>query len=168
MSFSFIPYTYFKNPYSKESLFLNLGKPPYLLINLSYDFNFLCKYIFLSYTKLTKSLPYVFLLLYGKLIHSANPKSWPVGIIVFVHVVRPYVRHSPLFKSRKTKQQKKIFATVVTMGLAEWIIDDTCLVILFWLVIIYLLSLLSLDALCSFCFQHSQCINQSDWCFAIV
>ena len=37
-----------------------------------------------------------------------------------------YVRKSPLFKSRKTKQQKTM-ATGVTMGLAEWIIDDTCL-----------------------------------------
>ena len=43
----------------------------------------------------------------------------------------PYVRPSPLFKSRKTKQQKTMFATGVTMGLAEWIIDDTCLVFSF-------------------------------------
>ena len=57
-------------------------------------------------------------------IHSANPKSWPVGIIVCARVFRP----SALFKSRKTKQQKTMFATGVTMGLAEWIIDDTCLV----------------------------------------
>ena len=63
-----------------------------------------------------------------QLIHSANPKSRPVGIIVFAHVVRPSDRPSPLFKSRKTKQQKTMFATGVTMGLAEWIIDDTCLV----------------------------------------
>ena len=64
------------------------------------------------------------------LIHSANPKSWPVGIIVFAHVVRTSsVRPSPLFKSRKTEQQKTMFATGVTMGLAEWIIDDTCLVV---------------------------------------
>ena len=47
-----------------------------------------------------------------------NPKSRPVGIIVFAHVVHP----SPLFKSRKTKQQKTMFVTGVTMGLAEWII----------------------------------------------
>ena len=40
----------------------------------------------------------------------------------------PSVRLSPVFKSRKTKQQKTMFATGVTMGLAEWIIDDTCLV----------------------------------------
>ena len=53
------------------------------------------------------------------LIHSANPKSRPVGIIVFASV-RTYV----LFKSSKTKQQKAMFATGVTMGLglAEWII----------------------------------------------
>ena len=37
------------------------------------------------------------------LIHSANPKSRPVGVIVFAHVVRP----SPLFRSSKTKQQKQ-------------------------------------------------------------
>ena len=57
-------------------------------------------------------------------IHSANLQSRPVGIIVFTHVIRP----SPLFKPRKTKQQKTMFATDLTMGLAEWIIDDTCLV----------------------------------------
>ena len=38
------------------------------------------------------------------------------------------IRPSPLFKSRKTKQQKTMFATVVTMALAEWIIDDTGIV----------------------------------------
>ena len=31
-----------------------------------------------------------------------------------------------LFKSRKTKQQKTMFATGGTVSLAEWIIDDTC------------------------------------------
>ena len=40
------------------------------------------------------------------------------------------VRTSPLFKFSKTKQQKTMFATGETVGLAEWIIDDTCLVIL--------------------------------------
>ena len=34
-----------------------------------------------------------------------------------------------LFKSSKTKQQKTMVATDETMGLAEWIIDDTCLVL---------------------------------------
>ena len=61
-----------------------------------------------------------------QLIHSANPKSRPVGIIVFTRCLS--VRPSPLFKSRKTKLQKTMFTTGVTMGLAEWIIDDTCLV----------------------------------------
>ena len=61
------------------------------------------------------------------LIHSANPKLRPVGIIVFAHVVRP----SPLFKSRKTKQRRTMFAIGVTMGLAEWIIDDTCLCLIY-------------------------------------
>ena len=59
-----------------------------------------------------------------------QPKVTQVGIIVIAHVVLPYVRPSALFKSRKTKQQKTMFATGVTMGLAEWIIDDTCLVCL--------------------------------------
>ena len=52
--------------------------------------------------------------------------SWPVGSL-FLHMlsVRPSV---PLFKSRKTKLQKTMFAIGVTMGLAEWIIDDIYLV----------------------------------------
>ena len=66
-------------------------------------------------------------------IYSANPQSRPVVIIIFAHVVRPFVRSSvrpsPLFRSSKTKQQKTMVATGVTMGLAEWIIDDTCLVV---------------------------------------
>ena len=60
-----------------------------------------------------------------KLIRSANPQSRPVGIIAFAHVVRP----SPLFKSSKTKQQKTMVTTGVTVSLAKWIIDDTCLVL---------------------------------------
>ena len=35
---------------------------------------------------------------------------------------------SSLFKSRKSKQQNTMFASGMTMGLAEWIIDDTYLV----------------------------------------
>ena len=58
------------------------------------------------------------------LIHSAYPKSRPVGIIVFAHIVRP----SPLFKSRKTKQQKANVRYWHDYGSGEWIIDDTCLV----------------------------------------
>ena len=41
----------------------------------------------------------------------------------------PYVRPSPLYKSSKTKRQKTMFATGETVGLAEWIIDDTCVVL---------------------------------------
>ena len=59
------------------------------------------------------------------LIHSANSQPRPVGIIVFAHIVRPSVR--PLFKSSKTKQQKTIFATGVSVGLGL-AIDDTSLV----------------------------------------
>ena len=51
------------------------------------------------------------------LIHSADPQSRPVGIIVFAHVVssyvrpyvRPFVRTSPLFKSNQTKQTENNF-----------------------------------------------------------
>ena len=46
-------------------------------------------------------------------------------IIIFAHAVRPY----PLFKTQKTKQvSNETFATGETVGLAEWFIDDTCLV----------------------------------------
>ena len=82
------------------------------------------------------------------LIHSANPKSRPVGIIVFAHVVCSSVRPSPLFKSRKTKLQKTMFSTGVTMGLAEWIIADTCLVF-----VIFSLDILYKNAH-SFCFLN--------------
>ena len=57
-----------------------------------------------------------------------HPQSRPVGIIIFAHVVRPSV---PTFKSSKTKEQKTIVAIGRAVGLAEWIIDDTCLVICF-------------------------------------
>ena len=53
-----------------------------------------------------------------------QPTATAVVIIVFAHVVRP----SPLFKSSKTKQQKTMVAAGETVCLAEWIIDDTCLV----------------------------------------
>ena len=70
-------------------------------------------------------------------IRSADPQSRLVVIIIFAHVVRPFVRPSvrpsPLFKSSTTKQQKIMVATGETVGLAEWIIDDTCLVILSFL-----------------------------------
>ena len=61
------------------------------------------------------------------LIHSANPQSRPVGIIVFAHVVRSYVSTSvrPHFSKQNQFQAKTMFATGETVGLAEWIIDDT-------------------------------------------
>ena len=66
------------------------------------------------------------------LIHLANPKFMASRD----HCIRsccPFVgTYVPLFKSRKTKQQKTMFATGVTMDPAEWIIDDTCLVNVFF------------------------------------
>ena len=56
------------------------------------------------------------------LIHVADPQSRPVVIIVFTHVVRPH------FSIQNKFQAKTIFATGETVGLAEWIIDDPCLV----------------------------------------
>ena len=51
----------------------------------------------------------------------------PVGIIVFAHVLRSYLRNVPknLVKQYKVKT---MFPTGETAGLVEWIIDDTCLV----------------------------------------
>ena len=55
----------------------------------------------------------------NKLIHSADPQSRLVGIIVFAHVVRPSV---PTFQNlAKQNKAKTIFATGETMGMAEWI-----------------------------------------------
>ena len=65
------------------------------------------------------------------LIHSADPQSRPVVIIVFAHVVRtPSIHFS---KSNKTNFKRKqcLFTTGDTVCLAEWIIDDTCLIFLF-------------------------------------
>ena len=69
-------------------------------------------------------------------IHGIDPHGQPKVTAGRDHCFRtccPSVRPSPLFKSRKTKQQKTMFATGVTVGLAEWIIDDTCLVNYLWL-----------------------------------
>ena len=58
---------------------------------------------------------------------SADPQLWPVVIIVFAPVVRP----SPIFKNlgkQNEFQAKTMFSTGETVGLAEWIIDDSCLV----------------------------------------
>ena len=63
------------------------------------------------------------------MIHSAHPQSLPVVIIVFAHVVRASVRlHFEKFSKAKQIQAKTMFTTGDTVGLAEWIIDDTCLV----------------------------------------
>ena len=56
------------------------------------------------------------------LIHSADSQSRLVGIIVFTHV-RTSV------KSKYSFQMKTMFTTNQTVGLAEWIIDDTCFVL---------------------------------------
>ena len=46
-----------------------------------------------------------------KLIHSANPKSWPVGIIVFAHVVYPSVRpHFSNLEKQNNRQQCSLLA----------------------------------------------------------
>ena len=58
------------------------------------------------------------------LIHEADPQqSRPVVIIVFAHV-RPSTR--PHFSKQNKFHAKTMFATGETVGLAEWIIDDTC------------------------------------------
>ena len=62
----------------------------------------------------------------GLLIHEADPLSQPVGIIV---TCRPFVR--PHFSKQNKFQAKTMFAIGNTVGLAEWIIDNTCLVFLF-------------------------------------
>ena len=46
----------------------------------------------------------------------------PVVIFVFAHVVRPH------FSKQNKIRAKTMFAIGETVALAEWIIDDTCLV----------------------------------------
>ena len=59
------------------------------------------------------------------MIHAADPQS---QIIVFAQVVRPYV-HPHFSKSSKTKQipSEDNVNYYKTVGMAEWIIDDTCI-----------------------------------------
>ena len=64
------------------------------------------------------------------LIHSAAPQSRPVVIIVFTHVVRTQVPTFQNLAKRYKFQVKTMFITGEIVGLAEWIIDDTCLVFL--------------------------------------
>ena len=51
-------------------------------------------------------------------------------IIFFIHVERPSRSSFPTFSKQNKFKAKVIFATgeTVGVGLAEWIIDDTCLV----------------------------------------
>ena len=58
------------------------------------------------------------------MIHSADPRSLSVVIIIFKHDVCPSV--CAHFSKSKAKT---IFTTGQTVGQAEWIIDDTCLVL---------------------------------------
>ena len=63
------------------------------------------------------------------MIHSADPHLRLVGIIVFALVlsVCPSV---PNFQNLANQNKAKtMFATGETVGMAEWIIDDTCLVL---------------------------------------
>ena len=63
------------------------------------------------------------------LIHSADPKSRPVGIIVFTHVVRPSVSTFQNLAKQNKYQAKTMFTTGETLVLAEWITDYTCIVL---------------------------------------
>ena len=64
-----------------------------------------------------------------KLNHLADPQSRPVVIIIFTGFARMSIRTSSLFKIlQKTKLHMEIMiATGGTVGLAEGIFDDTCL-----------------------------------------
>ena len=59
-----------------------------------------------------------------------RPQSWPVLIIVFAQVVRPSVPTFQNLAKQNKIQAKTMFTTGETVGLAEWIIDNTCLVYL--------------------------------------
>ena len=57
------------------------------------------------------------------LIREADPQS---------HVIRSYVR--PHFSKPNKCQAKTMFATGETVGLVEWIIDDTSLVLILYFI----------------------------------
>ena len=59
------------------------------------------------------------------LIHEVDPQSRTVVIIVFAHVVRSSVR--PHYSKQTKFLAQAMFATGETVGQAEWIIDNTCL-----------------------------------------
>ena len=60
--------------------------------------------------------------MYDVLIHSVDPQSLLVVIIVFAQVVHPYVPTFQNIAQTKQIQAKTMFATGETMGLAKWII----------------------------------------------
>ena len=62
------------------------------------------------------------------LIHEADPKSRPVMITIFAHVFCTSVRALQNLAKQNNSQVRIVIATGGTEGLAEWIIDDTCLV----------------------------------------
>ena len=67
------------------------------------------------------------------LIHSADPQTRPVVIIVFIHgSVRPSVLTFQNIAKQNKCRVKIMIATSGTLGLAEGIIDDTCLVSIFF------------------------------------
>ena len=63
------------------------------------------------------------------LIHLADPQSRPVMIIVFARFVRPSVpTFQNLIKQNKF-QVKTLFTTGEIVGLGEWIMEDSCIVL---------------------------------------
>ena len=64
------------------------------------------------------------------LIHSTNPQSLRVGIIVFAHVVRPSVCTFQIQPNKATGNNVSYWRDSV--GLAEWIMDDACLVSIYF------------------------------------
>ena len=62
------------------------------------------------------------------LIHSVDQQPRPVAIIVFTYVVRPSIPTFQNLAIQNKFQAKKLFTTGETVGLAEWIMYDTCLV----------------------------------------
>ena len=69
------------------------------------------------------------------LIHSADPQSRSVVIIVFVGAVRPSVPTFQNLAEQNKIQLKTMLTTGDTVGVAEWIIDDTWLVLSFFVTI---------------------------------
>ena len=60
------------------------------------------------------------------MIHEADPQSRPVVIIIFARGVCTSVRpHILNFANQSNFQAKIVIATGGTIGLAEWIIDGT-------------------------------------------